>query len=287
MVSSQLAVLLDDRAGTGETLRPPRLIEAMRHGVLNGGKRLRPFLLIEVARLFDCEVPFVLRAACALECLHCYSLIHDDLPAMDNDNLRRGQPTVHIAYDEAMAILAGDGLATLAFDLLSEPVGDVDPLVQLKLVSMLARSAGQGGMIGGQVLDMEAETKTLDEREIMQLQAMKTGALLCFACEAGAVIAGAGDQPRQHIRRFGEFIGQAFQLADDLLDVSSDSAMVGKTTGKDAKSGKKTLVDLCGIDVVRQKLDQLCNDAISSLAPFDHKADVLRQTAQFVANRSL
>jgi farnesyl diphosphate synthase len=259
---------------------------AIRHGVLNGGKRLRPFLLMETASLFSVGNKGVLRAACALECLHCYSLIHDDLPCMDDDDLRRGKPTVHKAFDEATAVLAGDALLTFAFDILADPATGDDPEIRATLVQKLARAAGQGGMIGGQVLDIAAETRTLAKNEILQLQAMKTGALIRFACEAGGILGEASAQEYQSLSCFGEIIGQAFQLADDLLDVTADAKTMGKATGKDAKMGKKTLVDFLGIDGTRHQLRLLEQQAVEVLAPFGARADILRETAQFIIKRN-
>ena len=284
-INIELDRLLSNATLTGEITRPPRLMAAIRHGVLNGGKRIRPFLLIESAAMFGVTGKGVIQAACALECLHCYSLIHDDLPSMDDDDLRRGQPTVHKAYDEAMAILAGDGLLTFAFDLMSDPLISDRAEIRANLVQMLARNAGHGGMIGGQVLDIAAETSILNEAEILQLQSMKTGALLRFACEAGAVIADVSEQHRKALARFGEIIGQAFQLADDLLDVTSSSTELGKATGKDQARGKKTLIDYHGIDGCNARLGQLIVEANDLLAPFGEKAGILRQAAQFIIER--
>lgn len=285
-ISSQLDHLLSDTTLAGEIARPPRLMAAIRHGVLNGGKRIRPFLLIETAKMFGSSHPGVMHAACALECLHCYSLIHDDLPSMDDDDLRRGQPTVHKAFDEAMAVLAGDALLTFAFDLMSDECISGDANIRATLVQLLARASGQGGMIGGQVLDIAAETNSLTEIEILQLQSMKTGALLCFACEAGAVIANATDYDRKALARFGKIIGQAFQLADDLLDVTSNSQTMGKATGKDEAQGKKTLIDYYGVDGSKTRLGELIIEANDLLAPFGEKANSLRQTAQFIIERN-
>ncbi len=284
-ISSKLDGLLSGASLDGEIIRPPRLMAAIRHGVLNGGKRIRPFLLIETAALFNTSGQGVIHAACALECLHCYSLIHDDLPSMDDDDLRRGQPTVHKAYDEAMAVLAGDALLTYTFDLMSDPLISNDANIRATLVQLLARAAGHGGMIGGQVLDIAAETKVLNEDEILQLQSMKTGALLRFACEAGAVMANASGQDRKALTRFGGIIGQAFQLADDLLDVTSNSETMGKATGKDEAKGKKTLIDYYGVDGSKTRLGKLIVEANDLLAPFGEKADILRQTAQFIIER--
>ncbi|MEP6193971.1 MAG: polyprenyl synthetase family protein, partial [Nitratireductor sp.] len=223
-VESVLRGLFDDRTRAGEIARPPRLMAAIRHGVLNGGKRLRPFLVLESAALFGGASDAAVHVAAALECVHCYSLIHDDLPAMDDDDLRRGQPTVHRAYDEATAILAGDALLTTAFDILTGGDFELADTTRLTLVRGLARAAGIGGMVGGQMLDLAAAAAPPDETGVITLQAMKTGALLRYACEAGAVVAGASAADRERLSEFGAAVGLAFQLADDLLDLTSDVA---------------------------------------------------------------
>ena len=284
-VETMLRGLLQEHPRDGEIVRPQRLLAAMRHGVLNGGKRLRPFLLLEAAALFDADGEAALRAASALECIHCYSLIHDDLPAMDDDDLRRGQPTVHRAFDEASAILAGDSLLTLAFDILASPETDLPADRKMALVLGLARASGIGGMAGGQALDLEAETSKPDEGGIIRLQAMKTGALIRFACEAGALLAGTASSDRERLAEYGSAVGLAFQLADDILDVTASSASMGKATGKDAAAGKATLVGLHGIDWARQQLSGLVDQAHDLLRPFGAKADVLRAAARFVAER--
>jgi len=284
-VETMLVGLLDLRLRTGEVARPERLLAAMRHGVLNGGKRLRPFLVIESAALFGKHGDAVLRVASALECIHCYSLVHDDLPAMDNDDMRRGQPTVHKAFDEAAAILAGDSLLTYAFDIVASDETDLSANICIELVSALARASGVGGMAGGQALDLMAETRKPDEAGIITLQAMKTGALIRFACEAGAIIAGASREDRERMAEFGSAIGLAFQLADDLLDVTADAAAMGKATGKDAAAGKATLVALHGIDWTRKQLTGLVEQAESLLEPFGDDAAILKQAARFIAER--
>ncbi|AIJ67608.1 polyprenyl synthetase family protein [Brucella suis] len=284
-VEAALAGLMDERPRTGEIARPQRLIAAMRHGVLNGGKRLRPFLVLESAALFGQYGQAVLRVAAALECIHCYSLVHDDLPAMDDDDLRRGQPTVHKAFDEAAAILAGDSLLTYAFDIIASDETELDATTRIKLVCALTRASGLGGMAGGQALDLMAETRKPDEAGIITLQAMKTGALIRFACEAGAIIAGASQEDRERMAEFGSAIGLAFQLADDLLDVTADAGTMGKATGKDAAAGKATLVSLHGIDWTRQQLSGLVAQAESLLAPFGEDAEPLKQAARFIAER--
>ena len=284
-VETALTGLLNQRPGAGEIVRPERLIAAMRHGVLNGGKRLRPFLVIESAAMFGKYGNAVLRVASALECIHCYSLVHDDLPSMDNDDLRRGQPTVHKAFDEAAAILAGDSLLTYAFDIIASDETDLDAAIRVKLIAALARAAGLGGMAGGQALDLMAENKKPDEAGIITLQAMKTGALIRFACEAGAIIADASQEDRERMAEFGSAIGLAFQLADDLLDVTADATAMGKATGKDAAAGKATLVALHGVDWTRRQLSGLVEQAESLLAPFGEDAAILKQAARFIAER--
>lgn len=285
-VEAMLEKILSQEARDGEIVRPDRVLSAMRYGVLNGGKRLRPFLVIETARLLDAPPEPALRIAAALECIHCYSLIHDDLPAMDDDDLRRGQPTVHIAFDEATAILAGDALLTLAFDVISSEDTALPAQLRLRLVNALSRAAGVGGMVGGQALDLMAEQDRPGEAAIVQLQAMKTGALLRYACAAGAIAAGSDDLTVAHMTRFGEIIGLAFQLADDLLDVTSDAATLGKATGKDAGRGKGTLVSLQGADAARQRLASMVAEAEDVLSPFGERAETLKRAASFIASRN-
>ncbi|MBZ9726710.1 polyprenyl synthetase family protein [Mesorhizobium sp. CO1-1-7] len=285
-VEVMLRRLLDDRPLSGEIARPDRLMAAMRHGVLNGGKRLRPFLVMESAALFSADGEAALRVAAALECVHCYSLIHDDLPAMDDDDLRRGQPTVHKAFDEATAILAGDALLTLAFDIIAGEATALPAKRRAALVLALARAAGAGGMVGGQKLDLEAEQVRPDEAGIITLQAMKTGALIRFACEAGAILAGAQSDDLERLAEFGSAIGLAFQLADDLLDLTADAEQMGKATGKDAAAGKGTLVALHGADWARKQLDGLVGQAHALLEPYGEKAALLKAAAIFVATRN-
>ncbi|MGD9478883.1 polyprenyl synthetase family protein [Shinella sp. G-2] len=285
-VETLLTSLLSAEPQTDEIARPERLLAAMRHGVLNGGKRLRPFLVIESAALFPgVERETALRIGAALECIHCYSLIHDDLPAMDDDKLRRGQPTVHIAFDDATAILAGDSLLTLAFDIVAAPQTRLPDATKTALVLALARGAGIGGMAGGQALDLAAEKQAPDEDGIVTLQAMKTGALLRFACEAGAIVAGASEEDRRTLRRYGETVGLAFQIADDLLDLTADAATMGKATGKDADRGKATLVSRRGQAWAENRLTELVTEAEALLAPFSHRAGILVETARFIATR--
>lgn len=264
---------------------PPRLLDAMRYGALGGGKRLRPFLLIESARLFGIAPERSVHAAAALECIHCYSLIHDDLPAMDDDDMRRGRPTVHRAYDEATAILAGDTLLTAAFEIMSSPEAHADAGVRATLCHGLARASGGCGMAGGQMLDLEAAGRNLTEADIRRLQSMKTGALIQFACEAGGILGQAPDAMRLALRAFGSALGTAFQLADDLLDAEGDASVVGKATGKDEDAGKATLVSLMGLEKAHATLGELRNQALVALAPFRPKEDMLAAAADFVVAR--
>jgi farnesyl diphosphate synthase len=282
LLEARLAACLDDAAAGGA---PHRLVEAMRLGALGGGKRLRPFLVLECAGLFGVAHEAALETAAALECVHCYSLVHDDLPAMDDDDLRRGQPTVHKAFDEATAILAGDALLTYAFDILAGGASSLPAERRLALVAGLARAAGIGGMAGGQALDLAAESVPPGEEGIITLQAMKTGALIRYACEAGAIAGGADGEDRERLAEFGSAIGLAFQLADDLLDHSADAATVGKATGKDAAAGKGTLVALHGAAWARRQLAGLVDQAQALLDPYGGRAHLLREAASFVAAR--
>ena len=295
-VAKDAESLLDQLFGSAlasdELARPARLLDAMRYASLGAGKRFRPFLVVESASLFGVPREQALLAGVALECVHCYSLVHDDLPAMDNDDLRRGQPTAHKAFDEATAILAGDGLLTFAFDILARPETHPNPAVRIDLVLALARAAGLGGMVGGQMLDLAAEGRfdrgvpqRLGEGEVATLQAMKTGALLKFACRAGAILGQASAVQREALDRYGTAVGKAFQIADDLLDVEGDPALVGKQTGKDAEAGKATIVGLLGPEGARARLRTLVAEAEAALAPFGASADVLIAGARFVAER--
>ncbi len=284
-IEALLDLLLSPAVLSDEIARPDLLRNAMHYAVLNGGKRLRPFLVVESATLLGGNRQAALRVGAALECIHCYSLVHDDLPAMDNDNLRRGKPTVHIKFDEATAILAGDSLLTYAFDIIAAPETDLPDRSKTELVLAIARAAGLGGMAGGQALDLAAEKQAPDEAGIVRLQAMKTGALIRFACEAGAIIAGASAENRQRLRRFGEKIGLAFQLADDILDLTSDSLTMGKATGKDAARGKGTLVALHGMEWAEKQLRRHVEDAEELLAPYGEHAALLITAAHFIAER--
>ncbi|WP_414524605.1 polyprenyl synthetase family protein [Pseudochelatococcus sp. G4_1912] len=288
-VEERIAALFEDNPRRGEIARPARLVAAMRHAMLGGGKRLRPFLVIETAALFGVPFTQALNGACALELVHGYSLVHDDLPAMDDDDLRRGQPTVHKAFDEATAILAGDALLTMAFDVVADESTHPDPAIRISFVQGLARAAGLGGMVGGQMLDLAAEGRygevLMDEARIRRLQAMKTGALIAYSVEAGALIGHASLEDRQALGNFGRAIGAAFQVADDLLDRESNAAAMGKRVAKDAEKGKATLVDVLGIERARMECDSLVDKAMNALERFGEKADTLRAAARFTVTR--
>ncbi|HUY69153.1 MAG TPA: farnesyl diphosphate synthase [Alphaproteobacteria bacterium] len=262
-----------------------KLLDAMRHGALGGGKRLRPFLVLSSARLFGVDDDCALRAAAAVECVHCYSLIHDDLPAMDNADLRRGQPTVHKAYDEATAILAGDALLTLAFEILADPRTHEDPQVRCRLVTALARASGVQGMVGGQMLDLIAETTQLDIGAITRLQRLKTGELIAFSAEAGAIL-GKAAMPQHHaLRAYAHDLGLAFQIIDDLLDSEGTEAETGKSVGRDREAGKATFVTILGSERARAQATLLSEQAIRHLGIFDSRAQHLADVARFVVDR--
>lgn len=291
-IEALLESLLAGDAREGEIARPERLLAAMRHGALGGGKRLRPFLTVETARLFGVAQAQALRAGAAVELVHCYSLVHDDLPAMDDDDTRRGQPTVHKAYDEATAILAGDTLLTLAFEVLADPATHPSGEVRAALVVALARASGIGGMAGGQMLDLAAEGRfaggasaPLSEAEIRRLQAMKTGALLAGSVEIGALMGGASAAQRAALMRYGKALGAAFQVADDILDVEASPEQLGKATAKDQERGKGTLVSALGLDAAKRERDGLSAQAVAALDGFGAEADTLRAAARFAAER--
>ena len=270
---------------------PQRLSDAIRHGLLAGGKRFRPFLVIESAALFDIPVHSALETATAIECIHCYSLIHDDLPAMDNDKLRRGEPTVWSAYDEWTAILVGDALQAHAFEILAQETAHEHPEIRNRLVMGLARASGGTGMVGGQALDLEAGKRNSPPRpslsHIKTLQSMKTGALIRFSCQAGGILAGAGAGYDDHaaLISFGNHLGYAFQISDDLLDAQGDEKTMGKATEKDSQAGKATLVSTLGISKARASLKEVQEQAQDALDHFGNKADTLRQAVDFVVSR--
>lgn len=262
-----------------------RLTEAMRYATLNGGKRVRPFLVMTSARLFNVAESSALRVAAAVEMVHCYSLVHDDLPAMDDDELRRGQPTCHVRFDEATAILAGDALLTKAFQVLADPDTHPNPAVRSDLVAELAHAAGDEGMVAGQMLDLMAEDTALGMSEVTRLQRLKTGMLIGFACESGAILGKAPEAARHALRAYVHDLGLAFQIVDDLLDVEGDEKEVGKKTGKDQAAGKATFVSLLGRDRARAQADMLAGQAAQHLELFAEKANHLRELAQFVVKR--
>ena len=264
---------------------PERLAAAMRHALLSGGKRFRPFLVMECAALFGVEPRQAEIAAASVECLHTYSLVHDDLPAMDDDDLRRGAPTVHKAFDEATAILAGDALLTFAFELLASPAAHPDGGVRAEMALLLARASGAAGMAGGQMLDLSAEHRRLDEAAIGRLQAMKTGALIAASCEIGAVLGGAGAHERRALAAYGRALGKAFQIADDLLDVGASPSDLGKAAAKDAGRGKATFVALLGRDGAAALLADTVAACAVELAPFGARAKTLTAAARFAAAR--
>ncbi|ABA03762.1 farnesyl-diphosphate synthase [Nitrobacter winogradskyi Nb-255] len=282
-----LEKLLSDAPLPDEIARPRRLTDAMRYSSLGGGKRLRPFLVVESSAVFGVPREAALLAGAALECIHCYSLIHDDLPAMDNSDLRRGRPTLHKTTDDATAILAGDGLLTLAFDIITRDEVHDDPAVRLLLTRALARAAGIGGMVGGQLLDLAGEGRFGDRGpvDVARVQQMKTGALLRFGCIAGALLGQASQKDYQALDAYGRALGEAFQIADDLLDVESDAAALGKPTGADAALGKTTFVTQLGIDGAKKRVRDLLAKADEALSVFGSRGDVLRAAAHFVANR--
>jgi len=281
-----LSELLSDKLMPDEIVRPKRLVDAIRYSSLGGGKRLRPFLVVASSAVFGVPRQAALLAGAALECIHCYSLIHDDLPAMDNSDLRRGRPTCHKQFDEATAVLAGDALLTFAFEVLAQEDTHGDPAVRCELVSSLAVAAGGNGMVGGQMFDLLAEKDpTLGLVAITRLQRLKTGALIAFSCEAGAILGKAAPEMRRALRGYAHDLGLAFQIADDLLDVEGSAADIGKPVGSDAAAGKATFVSILGVERARAQAELLVRQAVAHLDLFEKKADLLRQAAQFVIDR--
>lgn len=296
-MSYDLISALGDAAGDlGETLDQilprvdgqieQRLFQAMRYSTLGDGKRLRPFLVLSSAGLFKVSRRAALRVAAAVEMVHTYSLIHDDLPAMDDDDLRRGKPSCHKQFDEATAILAGDALLTQAFEVLADEETHPDPRVCTQLVRALARAAGPYGMVGGQMIDLAGEGQALDKAQVTHLHLLKTGRMFAFSCEAGAILGKAPTSLRMALRAYAHDMGLAFQIKDDLLDVEGDSTELGKTAGKDAEQGKSTFVKLLGLDQAREQADMLCKQAIDHLNAFDGEAEPLRAVARYVVSRN-
>ena len=267
-----------------EDARAP-LYEAMRHAAIGGGKRLRPLLVFATGQLFAVDRTCLARVATAIECIHVYSLIHDDLPAMDDDDLRRGKPTVHKAFDEATAILAGDSLHALAFELLADEETHPDPRVRVELIADLARSAGPAGMAGGQAMDLEAEGTRFDLATVTRLQALKTGALIACSVEAAAILGRLPAEGRTGLRGYAHDLGLAFQIADDMLDVEGDEAAVGKALRKDGDAGKETFVSLLGVERARAQARMLIDQAVAHLHGFGPEADLLRDIARYVLER--
>lgn len=291
-LSAALARVADTVENMFDVILPPagpgpegRLHEAMRYATLAGGKRLRPFLVVASGELFDVPENVTLRVGLAVELIHSYSLIHDDLPCMDDDALRRGKPSCHIEFGEALAVLAGDALMPLAFELLAEPATHPDAAVRAALVANLALAAGARGMVGGQVLDLAAESMTLDAGEVARLERLKTGALISFCCDAGALLGRAGDGERRALSGYAHDLGLAYQMADDLLDVEGDAAAVGKAVHKDAERGKATFVTVLGADKAREHARRLADQAAAHLDIFAERGDRLRSLARFVVER--
>lgn len=284
-VEKTLDALLPGGASEEDVPESP-LFEAMRYAALDGGKRLRPFLVLCGAEMFGVRRSCALRVAAAIEFIHCYSLVHDDMPCMDDDDLRRGKPTVHKKWDEATAVLAGDALLTLAFEVLSNPETHEDPLVRIELVKALSHAAGGEGMVGGQMFDLAAENlPPLNIGQITRLQQLKTGRLFAFSCEAGAIL-GKSDQPHRHaLQAYAHDMGLAFQIADDILDIESDPETLGKATQKDAEAGKATFISILGLERAREQARMLADQAAAHLDLFGEKADLLKQIARYVVER--
>lgn len=289
-VEAMLDRLLSYSSETDQIKIPQRLMEAMRYATLGAGKRIRPFLMIETAKLFNIQSEAILRAASAIEMIHCYSLIHDDLPAMDDDAIRRGKPTVHIAYDEATAILAGDALLTLAFEVMADERVSTNAVLRAELVMLLAKAAGARGMVGGQMLDILAESsvKPLTQAEIQTLQSMKTGALLHFSVIASGLIANCDQDTMLKLDEFGRKLGAIFQISDDILDYTGDAALMGKNIGKDAGRNKATLVSILGLDAAKIQCAKLADEAKSVLKTISCSGsrDILLETVDFIVSRN-
>ena len=284
-ITTRLTDAVLDRLLTVPPGLESRVYEAMRYSALSPGKRLRPLLVLASSQLFGVARRSALQVAAAVEMVHAYSLIHDDLPAMDNSDLRRGRPTSHRQFDEATAVLAGDGLLTMAFEVLADPDTHGDAAVRIELVGTLASAAGAAGMVGGQMIDLIAEKQRLDIGAITRLQRMKTGALIALSCEAGAILATAAAELRLGLRGYAHDLGLAFQIADDLLDVEGSAAEIGKPVGADAAAGKATFVSILGTERARAQAELLINQAVAHLDLFEERAELLRQVARFVVNR--
>jgi farnesyl diphosphate synthase len=276
--------LFDQLLAVPDDARAP-LYQAMRHAAIGGGKRMRPLLTIAASRLFNVDPAAALRVGCAVEAIHVYSLVHDDLPCMDDDDMRRGKPTVHKAFDEAIAVLAGDSLHEIAFELLVDPETHADPFVRVELIEGLARASGPSGMAGGQMMDIAAETSDFDLTAVTRLQALKTGALIAFSVEAGAILGRLPPEGRGPLRGYARDVGLAFQIADDLLDVEGDEELAGKALKKDEAKGKATFVSLMGVERARGQAGMLVDQAIAHLASHGPEADLLRAIARYAVER--
>ena len=291
-LAAELARIARDVDASFDSLLPipddprARLVEAMRYAAIGAGKRLRPLLLVATAEMHAVNRAAAIRAATAIEAIHVYSLIHDDLPCMDNDDLRHGKPTLHKAFDEATAVLAGDSLHAFAFEVLSDPVTSGDPFVRAELVQALALASGAGGMAGGQMMDIAAESARFDLPTVTRLQQLKTGALLGAAVEMGAILGRVPAEGRTHLRGFARDIGLAFQIADDLLDAEGDEALAGKALRKDADAGKQTFLSLLGADRAREQAAMLVDQAIGQLAGYGDEARTLRSVARYIVERT-
>lgn len=283
-VAADVDALFDDLLAVPDDPRQ-RLFEAMRHAAIGGGKRLRPLLVIASASIFNVARSYAVRAGTAVEAIHVYSLVHDDLPCMDDDDMRRGKPTVHKAFDEATAVLAGDSLHALAFEILADPATHPDPFTRGEMIATLATASGPDGMAGGQMMDLEAEKSNFDLPTVTRLQALKTGALIAASVEIGAILGHVAPEGRTHLRGYARDIGLAFQIVDDIMDVEGDEALAGKALGKDADAGKATFVSLMGLDRAKQQAEMLVEQAISHLASYGHEADLLRAIARYVLER--
>jgi farnesyl diphosphate synthase len=279
-VSSALDQLLPKPQGP-----EAQLMSAMRYAALANGKRLRPFFTIEAGRLFDADENALLRVACAVECVHTYSLVHDDLPCMDDDDVRRGQPTTHRQFDEVTALLAGDALLTFAFEILADPATHRDPQMRCLLITALAKAAGPTGMVAGQMIDMLGEAKDLSLPTVARMNRLKTGALICYSVEAGALVGCADEEARQALGRFANDVGSAFQMVDDLFDVESSVEVVGKGVNKDLGRGKVNYVTLLGLDGAKERVRLLAAQAKNHLAVFGPRAQILREAVDFVLDR--
>ena len=280
-VEEVIGYLLPEEAGGAET----RVFEAMRYAILNGGKRFRPFLVLSASRLFNVAERCAFRAAAAVEMVHSYSLVHDDLPSMDDDDLRRGKPSCHVKFDEATAILAGDALLTLAFEVLAGDATHSDPAVRCELVLGLGGACGGQGMVGGQMIDLISEHQALDIGTISRMERLKTGELIAFSCEAGAILGKAPKSARHALRAYAHDLGLDFQIIDDLLDEEGSEADIGKSVGKDAAAGKATFVSILGPQQARVQAEMLADQAVQHLDLFEENADLLRQVAGFVVER--